>query len=158
MARQPRNVLDDGLFHVFARGVARMLIFREQDDYALFLALLEAVARRFPWKIHAFCLMPNHYHLVTEASRPDLSGGMHRLNGLYGQGFNNRYERTGHLFQGRFGARMVQGHDHLAAACAYVLENPVRAGLCERAEDWPWSGGARCPWQMPEAERRATRR
>jgi REP element-mobilizing transposase RayT len=146
MARQPRKFLGDGFFHAIARGVGKMVIFRERDDYVCFVGLLEAVLRRFPWKVYAYCLMPNHYHLVTETSRLDLSNGMHRLNGLYAQGFNTRYERPGHVFQNRFGARVIEGDDHLEGVSAYVLGNPVRAGLCERAEDWPWSGGLHAWW------------
>ena len=146
MARQPRKLVGDGVFHAIARGVGRMVIFRERDDYACFLGLLAAVLRRFPWKVYAYCLMPNHYHLVIETSQPDLSAGMHRLNGLYAQGFNHRYERPGHVFQNRFSARLVEGGDcDLRAVCKYVMNNPVRAGLCERAGDWPWSGGAYAP-------------
>lgn len=123
-----------------ARGVARSLLFRERLDYAMFVRLLASVVDRFRWRCHAYCLMPNHYHLVVRALRVDLSRGMHRLNFLYAQGFNHRYERTGHLFQNRFGARLIESEEYLADACTYVRMNPVRAGLCVEAEDWPWSG------------------
>jgi REP element-mobilizing transposase RayT len=137
--------------------VARSLIYRENGDFAMFVRLLATVVRRFRWKQHAFCLMPNHYHLVVESSQGDLSNGMHRLNGLYAQGFNDRYERVGHLFQNRFGARLIEGDHHLATVCAYVLDNPVRAGLSPTAEDWPWSsaGSAGSGWEV--AAGRSTR-
>lgn len=106
----------------------------------MFVRLLASVVDRFRWRCHAYCLMPNHYHLVVRALRVDLSRGMHRLNFLYAQGFNHRYERTGHLFQNRFGARLIESEEYLADACTYVRMNPVRAGLCVEAEDWPWSG------------------
>lgn len=154
MPRQPRTFLGDGTFHVTARGVARMAIYRDGADYAGFLALLESTVARFPWLLHAFCLMPNHYHLVVEATCRALSNGMHRLNGLYAQGFNDLYERTGHVFQNRFGARRVEEEKDLARVCVYVLQNPVRAGLCERAEDWPWSGGLAAWWQAVGTGRR----
>jgi putative transposase len=139
MPRQPRTLLGDGVFHVNARGVARMVIYRDLDDFSQFVKLLGAVVLRFRWRRHAYCLMPNHYHLVLESTRCDLSAGMHRLNGLYAQGFNDRYERSGHLFQNRFGARLIDDDRQLATVCAYVLDNPVRAGLTATAEDWPWS-------------------
>lgn len=139
MPRQPRCLLGDGIFHVISRGVARTVIFRDSDDYRGFVRLFAAVVDRFLWSDHAYCLMPNHYHLVIQAKRVRLSNGMHRLNGLYAQGFNDRYERAGHLFQNRFGARLIEDERYLAGACAYVLNNPVRAGLVETAEEWPWS-------------------
>ena len=140
MARQPRHLLGDGIFHITARGVARMTIYRDEDDYTWFLQLLGTVMPRFAWQRHAYCLMPNHYHLVLKATLNDLSRGMQRLNGLYAQGFNQRYDRTGHLFQDRFGARMIDSEDYLEDACEYVINNPVRAELCATASEWPWSG------------------
>lgn len=140
MTRQPRNELGDGVFHAFNRGVAKMTLYHDTADFRRFRALLRSVARRFGWVVHVYCLMPNHYHLLVGALQPDLSAGMHRLNGLYAGGFNERYGRVGHVFQNRFGARSIEGGEYLEAACAYILENPVRAGLCERPEDWPWSG------------------
>jgi len=140
MPRQPRNELGDGVFHAFNRGVGQMLVFHDAADFRQFRAMLRSVARRFAWVVHVWCLMPNHYHLVVGGVQPALSAGMHRLNGLYAGGFNDRYERTGHVFQNRFGARLIERDEYLEAVCTYVLENPVRAGLCERPDDWPWSG------------------
>ena len=87
--------------------------------------------------------MPNHYPLVIEAMRPKLSRGMHRLNGTYAQWFNAIHDRAGHLFQGRFGAYIIEGDRHYDAVLRYVDENPVRAGLCAKPEDWPWSSAGR---------------
>jgi REP element-mobilizing transposase RayT len=85
------------------------------------------------------CLMPNHYHFVVEGSREHLSQALHRVNGLYAETFNARYRRSGHLWGDRFALWQVRDEDHLVATCRYVLANPVRAGLCERPEDWEWS-------------------
>lgn len=139
--RLPRYLLPvRGIYHVTARGVARSAIFRDDDDQRLFLGLLGRVVRRTDWDVHVFCLMPNHYHLVVETHRDLLSWGTYRLNGVYGQAFNARYARSGHLFGDRFAAFAIRDEEHLRAACEYVLQNPVRAGLCEHAADWPWSG------------------
>ena len=140
MGRRPRRDLGDGIFHVTARGVARCRIFHDRGDFALFVCLLRDAAARFAWALHAWCLLPNHYHLLVEAPQPHLSEGMHRLNGRYAQCFNHRYGRTGHLFQNRFGARLVDVPDYLDAAREYVLDNPRRAALVDRAELWPWRG------------------
>lgn len=145
MARQPRNELGDGVFHVTSRGVAKCRTFHDRDDFGVFVCLLRDAVGRFEWLVHAWCLMPNHYHLVVETVQPLLSNGMQRLNGRYAQGFNHRYGRVGHLFQGRFGAYLVEQDEHLEAACAYVLDNPRRAGLVERADRWPWRGARIVP-------------
>src|SRR5205823_13412572 len=133
--RVPRRELPGGLYRVTSRGVARSAIARDVLDYSALRAQVRDVIRRFAWKRFAYCLMPNHYHLIVEAERELLSAGMHRLNFLHAQRFNRRHDRAGHLFQNRYGARVIDGSEYLAAAIIYVLENPVRAGLCERASD-----------------------
>jgi hypothetical protein len=83
--------------------------------------------------------------VIVESTRADLSAGMQWLNGLYAQSFNHRYDRRGHLFGGRFGARVIEGEEYLERVSAYVLQNPVRAGLCGRVADWRWNA-ARQPF------------
>jgi REP element-mobilizing transposase RayT len=80
-----------------------------------------------------------HYHLVVEAKCEQMSHAVHRLNGLYAQGFNRRHERRGHLFENRFSSWVIRDEEHLNSTIRYVLENPVRAGLCAEPEAWPWS-------------------
>lgn len=137
----PRTSLPpDGYFHVYARGVATGgPLFRDDDDHTTFLHLHEDAARRNAWTCHAYCLMSTHYHLVLESTRAALSRGLERLNGLYARYFNLKYDRFGHVFAGRFGARAIEDETYLFDACAYVLLNPVKAGLCARAGDWRWS-------------------
>jgi len=84
--------------------------------------------------------MPNHYHAVIETELERLSAGLHRLNGVHAQRFNERHGRVGHLFQDRFRAWVIRDEAHLLNACLYVRDNPVRARLCATAEQWPWSG------------------
>jgi len=139
VSRILRSSLPDGYFHVYARGVADTAIFRDDEDRRSFLALLVRTSRRHGWELHALCLMTTHYHAVLEAARAHLSAGMQWLNGVYAQTFNKRYDRRGHLFGARFGVRCIESEEYLARACDYVLLNPVHAGLCERAADWPWS-------------------
>jgi putative transposase len=139
MPRQPRSHLPDGTYHVTGRGGGPSSIFRQDDDRTLFLSMLERVTQRGPWSFHALCLMETHYHLVFTATRERLSWGMHRLNGLYAHHFNAKYGRWGHLFGDRFACRVVEHESYLASLCRYVVLNPVRAGLCSRAAEWPWS-------------------
>ena len=141
MPRLPRYLLPPaGVYHVTSRGVARTAIARDDDDRRNFLVLLAREVRREGWDCHAFCLMPNHYHLVAGTTVESLSRGLHRLNGDLASSFNERYKRWGHLFGDRFAAFAIRDDEHLHNACEYVLNNPVRAGLCRHPEDWPWSG------------------
>jgi putative transposase len=139
MPRALRSDFPDGVYHVTARGVNGCAVFGDDVDRVLFLRLLGDCIERFAWRCHAFCLMGTHYHLVVETLRARLSAGLHRLNGLYAQRFNHRHERTGHLFGDRFHGWLVRDEDHLRATCRYVVLNPVRAGLCATASEWPWS-------------------
>jgi REP element-mobilizing transposase RayT len=137
--RPPRRRIPDGIYHVTSRGVARSVIYRDIDDHRLFLVLLRVAVDRWDWTFHVLCLMPNHFHLIVETTGPRLSAGMHYVNGVYAETFNAKYLRSGHLFGDRFHTRVIESEDQLAAACRYVLNNPVRAGLCATASDWPWS-------------------
>ena len=139
VTRVLRTTLPDGHFHVFSRGVDGCDIFLDNTDRRWFLAHLWRCVERFDWTIHALCLMTTHYHLVLHSTRLELSRGLQRLNGRYAQEFNERHGRFGHLFSGRFASRVIADEQYLADACRYVVENPVRAGLCESAEDWPWA-------------------
>jgi putative transposase len=140
MARLPRPRLPDGAYHVTARGTDRAPLFLDDEDRRDFINLLRLIVLGERWRCHAYCLMTNHYHLVLETSRERLSEGMRRLNGRYARRFNWRHDRTGHLFEGRYSAKVIDDERQLSTACAYVLANPVRAGICSRVDDWPWSG------------------
>jgi putative transposase len=140
MPRRPRNVLPDGVFHVTGRGVAGCHIFLDDVDRGRFVAEFAAAIRHAGWLCHAYCLLGTHYHLVLDTLCERLSQGMHRLNGNYAAWFNRRHTRRGHLFENRYSSWVVLDDEHLDATLAYVLDNPVRAGLCVKREDWPWSG------------------
>ena len=141
MPRVARRDLPDGIFHVTARGNAREAIFRDGIDFADFERELFRVREEFAWTLHAYCLLPNHYHLIVEARRADLTTGMHRLNGRYARWFNDRYDRVGHVFQNRFKSYVIDTEEHFERALAYVAANPVAAGLCADVDEWLWRGG-----------------
>jgi putative transposase len=101
--------------------------------------LFEEAARRFQWRCFAYCLMPNHYHLVIRELDAGLSAGVQYLNGTYAQWFNRRHDLEGHLFQGRFHSVLIESDWHLIELARYLALNPVRAGLCSMPVDWPWS-------------------
>jgi len=139
MARLPRLVLPGYPYHVTQRGNRRQQTFFEDGDYALYLDLLGDAARRAAVEIWAYCLMPNHVHVIVVPSDED---GLRRTfadaHRPYTGFINARHRWTGHLWQGRFGA-VVMDEEHLAHAVRYVSLNPARARLVERAENWAWS-------------------
>lgn len=139
MPRPPREQLSNGIYHVFSRGNRRQVIFRADPDYALFVSLLGRVATRLGWLCHAYCLMPNHFHLVLTTPDANLSYGMQRLSGSYAQLFNEHHGVEGHLFQGRFHSVRIERNEHLLEVARYVVLNPVRARLCAHPGDWRWS-------------------
>ena len=108
MARRPRSLLPDGVYHVGTRGVDKCTVYVDDDDRRAFLALLASVVADYDWHMHTLCLMTNHYHAVVETERPFLSLGMQRLNGRYAEDFNTKFKRTGHLWGDRFWARLVE--------------------------------------------------
>ena len=128
------------MYHVTGRGVARCEIFRDDADRRLFLERLRKLAQELSWTCSAYCLMSTHYHLLVATSLEQLSRGLQRLQGPYAQQFNAKYARVGHLFQERFHAQVVRDELHFARAYEYIRNNPVHAGICATAADWPWSG------------------
>ena len=124
---------------MISRGNERAPIFVDDFDRTDFLDLLSSVVVKELFQLHAYCLLGNHYHLLLETPVGRLSCGMHRLNGRYAQRFNWRHDRSGHLFEGRFQAILVERELHLLELHRYIVLNPVRAGIVNRPEDWKWS-------------------
>lgn len=139
MPRLPRPQLPDGLYHVTTRGNRGQPIQLEDRDCELFLFLLGNVVEQLGWKVHAYCLMTNHYHVLIETPDADISVGMQILNGQYAQAFNRRHGYEGHLFERRFAAQVIESDWHLLEVCRYIVLNPVRAGLCRHPAEWKWS-------------------
>ena len=140
-----------GLYHVTSRSVDRRAIFRRNRECVLLLDIFGNVVARFGWKCLGFCVMTNHYHLLFQTPQPNIAAGMCRLNGEFAQIYNRRHGRTGHVFERRYRSELIERDSHLLEACRYVVLNPVRAGMCERPEDYDWSsfgatiGGKECP-------------
>lgn len=140
MARQPRIHYPEAVFHVYSRGNNKGLIFLDDQDYRAFLRLLKAAKGKLKFKLYAYALMPNHFHLVVRVAEAPVSDLMQRLLGGYARYFNRRYERVGHVFQGRFHLKHCTTDSYLTSLVRYIHLNPVRAGLSLDAEGWPWSG------------------
>jgi putative transposase len=136
---------------VTARGNGRSPILATDPDRVVFLATLGHAVGEYAWRCHAYCVMDTHYHLLLETPKGNLPEGMQWLNGTYGTRFNGAHERSGHVFQGRYDARLIRSHAHALEVSRYIPLNPVRAGRCSEPSQWPWSnfratvGTARAP-------------
>lgn len=139
MPRFPRLVVPGYPHHVTQRGVRRQLTFFDNSDYLAYLHLARELLEKFRIEIWAYCLMPNHVHAIV---RPEtagcLSGFFAPLHRKYAKQTNRKHDWRGHLWQERFFS-VVMDEGHTLAAMRYVELNPVRAGLCERPQEWPWS-------------------
>ncbi len=139
MSRPLRLEFSGALYHVTSRGDRREDIYDDEEDRERFLEILSGVVADFNWVCHAYCLMDNHYHLLVATPDGNLSKGMRQLNGVYTQASNRRHGRSGHMFQGRYKAILVDEDAYLLEVARYVVLNPVRAGMVSEAGDWPWS-------------------
>ncbi|HUP49977.1 MAG TPA: transposase [Thermoanaerobaculia bacterium] len=139
MARPLRIEFPGAIWHITSRGNERRDIVRDDDDRLRFVRLLRRVVDDRGWRLHAWVLMSNHYHLLLETPEMALSRGMHWLNQQYARTFNDRHGRVGHLFQGRFKSILVEREGHLLELVRYIVLNPVRAGMVRLAGDYRWS-------------------
>jgi REP element-mobilizing transposase RayT len=145
MARKLRVQYPGAIYHVMNRGDRRELIFQDDTDRKLFLQTLGEACQKTGWHIHAWCLMPNHFHLVIETPQPNPVAGMKWLLGTYTGRFNRRHKLFGHLFSGRYKALIVDGSGsgYLKTVCDYVHLNPARAKLLpgpeQKLSSFPWS-------------------
>src|SRR6266571_1814223 len=137
--RKPRVEIQCGLYHIISRGNYRQLIFGSDDDYRKFLLQLANQKAKLPFYLYAYCLMPNHIHLLVERQQDSISRIMQRLLTAYSQHHNRKYRKSGHLLQGRYKAILCQSDQYLAELVRYIHLNPVRAKMVRRAQDFPYS-------------------
>jgi len=139
MARPLRIEYAGAFYHVTARGNERRRIYYGKADYEKFKTYLEQAEEKYGYLLHCYVLMTNHYHLVIETPMGNLSSVMHYINGSYTNYINIKKRRSGHLFQGRYKAILIDQDSYLLELSSYIHLNPVRAKLVERAEDYPYS-------------------
>jgi REP element-mobilizing transposase RayT len=139
MPRPLRILEPEAIYHVSCRGNRKQPIFIEANDRVFFLRWMSRVALEAEWEILTYVQMTNHFHLMVRAPKANLSRGMQRLNGVYGQFFNEQHGFTGHLFQGRFHSRRVESEAHFLECARYDDLNPVRAGMVDHPLEWRWS-------------------
>ncbi|NIS62305.1 MAG: hypothetical protein GTO13_16885 [Proteobacteria bacterium] len=139
MARPLRVEYPGAFYHVISRGNGGERIFRTKSDYTKLLEYLEKATERFAVTLHTYCLMSNHYHLLIETPQPNLSTAIQWVNVSYAGYFNRRHRRTGHLFQGRFKALLIDADEYLIPLSRYIHLNPVRAAIVPNPVEHPWS-------------------
>lgn len=139
MGRSLRIEYPCALYHITSRGNEKKKIFVSDEDRLKFLGIIEDYHDRYGILIHSYVLMDNHYHLILETPQGNLLKVMHGINSGYTGYFNRKYKRTGHLFQGRYKAILVEKDNYLIELSRYVHLNPVRAKAVERPEQYKWS-------------------
>ena len=139
MARPLRLQYPDAWYHVMNRGRRKEKIYLDNKDYYLFIEVLKETVDMWGLNLAAYCLMPNHYHLLINTPAGNISRCMRHINGVYTQRFNLRHKIDGQLFRGRYKAVLVENDPHLLELLRYIHRNPVRAGLVEEPENYPWS-------------------
>ncbi len=139
MARALRITFPGAFYHVTSRGNERKAVFKSKRDRQKFLEYLESASRRYGALIHAYCMMDNHYHLLLETPSGNLPQIMRHINGAYTTYFNVKRHRSGHLFQGRYKAILVDIDEYAKELSRYIHLNPVRAKVVETPEEYEWS-------------------
>ncbi len=140
MARRPRVFAAGVLYHVIVRGNQRQKIFTSDGDYQAYTERLARYRKKYDYKLHAYCLMPNHVHLLVESSHHPLAKLMQGLQQSYSQYFNLKHRKTGHVFEGRYKAILCQKDEYLLQLIRYIHLNPVRAGMVRSPERYRYSG------------------
>jgi len=139
MARPLRVQFPGAFYHITSRGNEGKPIFRTDTDRKKFLSYLQSAHEKYGALVHCYCFLPNHYHLLLDTPRGNLSEILHHINGSYTTYFNIKWKRSGHLFQGRFKAILVEKEVYAQELSRYIHLNPVRAGLVEDPSSYPWS-------------------
>jgi putative transposase len=139
MVRHNRLWFAGAKFHVTSRGIRRSQLFFEDEDYEKYLSLLEETRRRYTFILHSYCLMSNHTHLQLQTLETPLSTIMKYLNTQYAKYFNNKYDFSGHVFESRYGAELLNSPEYEIDVSRYIHLNPVVAGMVSTPEEYPWS-------------------
>ena len=140
--RSARRTFAGAFHHGMNRGYEGRAVFRDDQDKSLFLELLVKVQKLTRVRVLAFCVLDNHYHLVMQNTTGKMPGFFKQLNGQYAVYFRKRYGGKGYVFQDRYKSMLVQDDSYLKIGIAYVLGNPVKAGLVKRFDLYPWSSGS----------------
>ena len=140
MPRTARKKSYTQVYHVMLRGINRQQIFHDKEDYQYFISLLKRYKESCGYQLFAYCLMGNHIHLlIQEGKETALGDAFRHIGSAFVYWYNIKYERVGHLFQDRYKSEAVEDNAYLLTVFRYILMNPVKAGLCSNAEQYPYS-------------------
>ena len=142
MGRQARKKSASGIYQVMVRGINKEPIFRVDEDRSRYLEVLAKVKESSPFVIHAYCLMDNHVHLLLQELRKPIGDALKRIGSSYVYWFKRKYERVGHLFQGRFRSKAVEDDAYFLTVLRYIHQNPVKAKITRHCHEYPWSSYA----------------
>lgn len=140
MSRENRIYSELGIYHIMFRGVNKQNIFEEDFDFKVMCDYIKKLKKKFSFEIYAYCLMTNHVHLILkEKNMGDISLIMNNLLTKYAIYFNSKYDRRGHLFENRYKSKAITSNDYLFASVRYIHQNPVKAFIVPKLEDYFWS-------------------
>ena len=139
MPRKPRIMSSTGIYHIILRSVNQHIIFEEESDYQKFLFILSDCKKKYDSDIFAYCLMDNHIHLLLRIDNDKLSGFFQSLGTRFVRWYNNKYSRSGHLFQERFFSSAIESDKAFLSVLVYIHNNPVKANICRYASEYRWS-------------------
>ncbi len=139
MPRKNRIHYRSAFHHVMLRGNNRKNIFHKKEDYQIFLDIICAAADAYNFRIHLYCLMTNHIHLVVEVGDIPISRIMQSVSSRYANLHNKKYNKIGHLFQGRFKSKLISDDYYLMELCYYIHMNPIKAKICQSLDEYHWS-------------------
>ena len=140
MPRVPRMYLDTEYFHIITQGINKSYIFKNSDDIKFYIKKMYELQNKYSIKIIAYCIMNNHAHiLINSKIVKNLSTYMHDLNTIYACYYNKKNKRIGYVFRDRYKAEGIYSEDHLYNCINYIYNNPVKAGICDKPAEYPYS-------------------
>ena len=139
MARQRRLKSETGIYHVMLRGINRQQVFYDEDDYYMFLNVLSRCKTLCGFKLHAYCLMNNHIHLLIQEGEETLANSLKRIGDMFVYWYNSSHNRSGAVFQGRYKSIPVNDDEYYISVLRYIHQNPVKAGIVKSCADYEFS-------------------
>ena len=139
MPRIARERSKSGIYHVMLRGANRQEIFHDEEDCKRFLETVERYKKESEMRVHGWCLMGNHVHLLLQEGKEELAMTMKRIGVSFAWYYNWKYKTTGHVFQDRYKSENIENDEYLLAVIRYIHQNPVKAGMVNKPDDWRWS-------------------